>query len=180
MSKRNLLKLAVWTLVVSLILSLALTSHDLLSNESTRFKLLMLLGTLVVTVLIVGPALYGFRQQQNKRREEAEERSRIYGYISVTKRWMLRRRSRCARVTIPRPWRLGNLLRTYVPYRWTPGIVLLARRRRDSIQRLNVLESLRIEKVIETPLYRASSQVAEYAVLQEPAFALLALADLHR
>jgi hypothetical protein len=41
MSKRKLLELAVWTLVVSLILSLALTSHDLLSNESTKFKLLM-------------------------------------------------------------------------------------------------------------------------------------------
>jgi wobble nucleotide-excising tRNase len=91
MSKRKLLGLAVWTLVVSLILSLALTSEDLLSNESTKFKLLMLLGTLVVMVLIVGPALYGFRQQQernaelnrtvdeqNKRREEAEERRRIY------------------------------------------------------------------------------------------------------
>lgn len=63
MSKRKLLELAVWTLLVSLILSLALTSHDLLSNESTKFKLLMLLGTLVVMLLIVGPALYGFRQQ---------------------------------------------------------------------------------------------------------------------
>src|SRR5713226_4408827 len=91
MSKRKLLKLAFWTLVVSLILSLALTSHDLLSNESTKFRLLMLLGTLVVMVLIVGPTLYRFRQQleqdaelnrgvdeQNKRREEAEERRRIY------------------------------------------------------------------------------------------------------
>src|SRR5882724_12623809 len=91
MSNRKLPELAAWTLVVSLILSLALTWHDLLSNESTKFKFLMLLGTLVVMVLIVGSALYGFRQQQernatlnrdiderNKRQEEAEERRRVY------------------------------------------------------------------------------------------------------
>ena len=59
MSNRKLLELVTWTLFASLILSLVVTWSDLFSNESTDFKLLMFLGTLVMIVLIVGHPIAG-------------------------------------------------------------------------------------------------------------------------
>jgi type III secretory pathway component EscS len=85
------LKPVIAALIISLIISLIETWSDLFSTETMTVKLLILLGTMALILLFVGPGVYVFHQQAQrnaelnravderiKRQEEAEERRRIY------------------------------------------------------------------------------------------------------